>query len=253
VLVVTRLLRQPAVPMVDAAIQPNFAGTAAAKSPRHSIEVAIPREDQHALNFKAHAAQVPPDKRLAGGDISNVLFYPCVACCDEKPVLWELLVPVLGCWLCAVAIVAAVLTLPSVFPSAFSASGPTPPLCAPDCSYVRIMANGETCASSGHADVSSLAECEAAFAEQEHAGKRSSEKTSANLAVSAQNFSFVPKGCHSSCFSDSSGYFCRTFNSHASGSGEGSSSVDGVDHKQLYVLCRAKVKSTGLTQTLGQL
>ena len=77
-LVVTRLLRQPAVPMVDAAIQPNFAGTAAAKSPRHSIEVAIPREDQHALNFKAHAAQVPPDKRLAGGDISNVLFYPCV-------------------------------------------------------------------------------------------------------------------------------------------------------------------------------
>jgi hypothetical protein len=168
-------------------------------------------------------------------------------------VQWDVLVPVLGMWLCAVAIVAAVFTLPSLFPSAFSASAsgpPPPPLCAPDCTYVRIMADGETCASSGHSDVTSLAECEAAFAEQEHAGKRSS---SVNLAASAQNFSFVPKGCHSSCFSDYSGYFCRAFNSHAGGSGERTSSVDDNPDNQLYVLCRAKVKFTGLAQTLGRL
>lgn len=99
-LVVIGLLRRPAVPMVDATIQPNFAGTAAANSLRDSFEVAIPHEDQHALNFKTHAAQVPHDKRLAGGDISQLVFYPCVAWCDKKPVQWDVLVPVLGLWLC---------------------------------------------------------------------------------------------------------------------------------------------------------
>jgi hypothetical protein len=128
------------------------------------------------------------------------------------------------------------------FPVAFIVDGlitsdsvppPPPPCSATDCRYVRIMANGETCASSGHSDVTSLAECEAAFADQDHADKTSSSEH----AVSTQDYSFRPKGCYSLAFSDHSGYFGRRFNTHASGRGEGTSVVD--DDEQ-YVLCRAE-------------
>ena len=91
--------------MVDTTNQPNFAGAGAANSLRDSFEVAIPHEDRHALNFET-AARVPHDKRLRGGDVGNLLCLPCLACCSKKSIQWDILVPALGIWLCAVTILA---------------------------------------------------------------------------------------------------------------------------------------------------
>ena len=94
--------------------------------------------------------------------------------------------------------------------------------------YIRLRGDGQTCTSEGYSDITSKTECRAAFDALLHPGKTSTAHDNVDLVSRSSR----PKGCYSECFSDSSGYFCRDFNSHATGNGGGVSVAD-----KLYILC----------------
>ena len=83
--------------------------------------------------------------------------------------------------------------------------------------FVRLTEDGQTCASSGHMDIATAADCVAAFDALEYPGKSSHSYEE----VDTESRSFKPRGCYSQCFSDVAGYFCRAFNEHPTGSGAG--------------------------------
>ena len=77
-----------------------------------------------------------------------------------------------------------------------------------------LTTNGATCGVG--LEITSLADCSAAIA-----AANTAIGTAGYGTVSSVSYSFDPKGCYSSCYSDYTGYFCGRFNTHATGSGLG--------------------------------
>jgi hypothetical protein len=98
----------------------------------------------------------------------------------------------------------------------------------PEAAYVRITSDGQTCTGAGYYDIESRADCAAAFDELQLVGKGSSTQ----FQVDSVSYSFKPKGCYSECYSSYAGWFCRGFNTHPTGNGEG---VDTANNR--FVLC----------------
>ena len=70
--------------------------------------------------------------------------------------------------------------------------------------YQVLLTTGATCAAG--TEITSTADCEAAIAEANAAIGKAGSGT-----VSSVSSSFQPKGCFSSCYSDSTGYSCGVF------------------------------------------
>eukprot|EP01043_Picozoa_sp_COSAG02_P003612 COSAG02_NODE_89_length_38500_cov_61.646910_24_plen_1270_part_00 len=90
------------------------------------------------------------------------------------------------------------------------------PLCiSPNCNqaqvagnFVRLTSDGETCASAGYDQIADTTECSSAItAFNEVLGV-----TGSVISVDTVDYSFRPSACFSACFSQSSGFFCASFN-----------------------------------------
>eukprot|EP00927_Polykrikos_kofoidii_P085176 TRINITY_DN918_c1_g1_i4.p1 TRINITY_DN918_c1_g1~~TRINITY_DN918_c1_g1_i4.p1 ORF type:complete len:398 (+),score=40.06 TRINITY_DN918_c1_g1_i4:74-1267(+) len=95
----------------------------------------------------------------------------------------------------------------------------------PENKYVRRMKPGQKC-EAPYRNIESASACKAAFDDLVYVAK----KAESILPVS---YSFEPKGCYSTCFTEHAGYHCRKFNGHPSGNGKGS---DGA----LLVVCKTR-------------
>eukprot|EP00930_Biecheleria_cincta_P105855 TRINITY_DN988_c0_g1_i1.p1 TRINITY_DN988_c0_g1~~TRINITY_DN988_c0_g1_i1.p1 ORF type:complete len:421 (-),score=72.22 TRINITY_DN988_c0_g1_i1:238-1470(-) len=98
--------------------------------------------------------------------------------------------------------------------------------------YIRLTGVGDTCKSLGHADIETFDECEDAFEVLEHEGKSLHDFEH----IRQVDYSFQPKGCFSSCFSNYAGYFCRSFNPG------GSDSMGNNPAGNCYILCKTTSK-----------
>ena len=120
-------------------------------------------------------------------------------------------------------------------PRAFRMRHPLPPLTCcrtgTGASYVRLYNDGETCANTGNMNIPDATECQNALD-----ALQPNVQSTATQSVSTETLSFRPKGCHSTCYDDYGGYYCRYFNSHESGSGSGTN-LGEAPHLQFYVVC----------------
>ena len=92
-----------------------------------------------------------------------------------------------------------------------------------------LTTNGATCWAS--LEITSLAACSQAIA-----AANAAIGVAGSGTVSSESYSFTPKGCYSSCYLDSTGYFCGYFNTHATGSGTG---TDSGNNRYLHCLSNA--------------
>ena len=113
-----------------------------------------------------------------------------------------------------------------------SQSPPSPPFSPPapplsPATYTVLTSNNAKCAAG--LEVTSLSGCSAAIA-----AANTAIGTAGYGTVSSVSYSFHPKRCYSSCYSNS-GYFCGKFNTHATGDGSG---TDTGNDK--YIHCHAE-------------
>lgn len=102
--------------------------------------------------------------------------------------------------------------------------------------YVRLTTEGTTCESESLHAIETTDDCREAIEALECPNKASQDYEE----VSEVSYSFRPKGCYSNCYSDFAGFFCRMFNSHATGDPSVGVDLDwiagGAHHRIIY--CR---------------
>eukprot|EP00927_Polykrikos_kofoidii_P084195 TRINITY_DN8811_c0_g1_i4.p1 TRINITY_DN8811_c0_g1~~TRINITY_DN8811_c0_g1_i4.p1 ORF type:complete len:485 (-),score=65.08 TRINITY_DN8811_c0_g1_i4:47-1501(-) len=96
-----------------------------------------------------------------------------------------------------------------------------------DARFVRVQAEEATCESENYVDIADITECEEAMRVIKYANKGAEQV----FSISADS---QPKGCFSDCFDEFTGYHCRKFNTHPTGSDCRS---DGVSR---FLLCEER-------------